>query len=268
MTDEKSRDAQSEMVCVREVEKIYGGKSGIEGFSMTIGKGGIHGILGARRSGKTTLMELLAGCVCADAGSIAIGGRELSVDAVDVKQKIGYVPQNMSVCSDMTVGEFLNFVGQTRKVETNKRYRQIKEALDLTGLETAQNRLMGRLTSYERKKVFLAAALLGNPDVLLLDEPIPVCSAEQRRELEGLVQMLGKIKTVLLATASFETARSLCEDVVILSDGRQLVAGSFEALESKLAKSDEAVSLEDLYRSLVAASNAEVQGSAGKERQA
>ncbi len=272
MAEERTSDVRTDMVCACEVEKVYDGKSVIERVSMTLPKGGIHGILGPRGAGKTTLMEILAGCIFADAGRIEIGGKIMSPDAIGVKQKVGYLPQRLPLCGDMTAGELLNFVGQTRRVESNKRYRQIKEALDLTGLDEIQNRLAANLTDHEARKLFLAAALLGNPDVLILDEPFGVRSAEQRAELESLVRMLGGIKTVVLATRDFATARSLCEDVIILSDGRQLAAGTFDELEGKLAESTEALSLEELYRSLSVApspsSETDSDGNTGKEAQA
>ena len=272
MMDEKTNEVRTDMVCACEVEKGYDGKSVLERVSMRIPKGGIHGILGPRGAGKTALMEILAGCIFADAGCVAIDGKGLSPDAIDVKQKVGYLPQKLPVYADMTAGELLDFVGKTRRVEANKRYRQIKEALDLTGLEAVQKRLVGKLTDFEARKLFLAAALLGNPEVLLLDEPFGVCSAEQKAELEALLRMLGKIKTVVLATRDFATARSLCEDVIILSDGRQLASGSFDELERRLAESAEPLSLEELYRSLSFApspsSETDSDANTGKETQA
>jgi len=254
LTEQMENEVRTSMVCAVEISKVYDEKTVLDQISITVAKGGIHGILGPRGAGKTTLLELIAGGVAPDSGRIEIGGTDIAKEPISTKRKIGYVPQSTTVYSDMTVSELLNFVGQTRKVETDKRYRQIKEAIDLVGLESVQNRLTKNLTEYEKKKLLLAAALLGNPDVLLLDEPIPVCSAEQRQELEGLIRMLGGIKTVLLATRDFATARSLCQDVMILSDGRQLVADTFDALEHTLADRAEAVSLEELYRSLTAVS--------------
>ena len=149
---------------------------------------GIHGILGPKKSGKSTLMDLLAFCEEADEGEILLRGLPLDQKNKSWKAEIGYVPQTPDFYEKMTVLEILDFVGETRGVSADKRYRQIKEALSLLEMETAQNALIASLTPMEKRRVALAAALLGNPQILLLDEP---AFFEKRSETVSLIQMLG-----------------------------------------------------------------------------
>ena len=124
--------------------------------------------------------------------------------------------------------------------------RQIEEALELVGVDALANRLLGRLSEEEKKRVSLAAALLGNPSFLLFDDPTP--------EFFDLIRMLGKHKTVILGGGNFAAMKELCDDVVILSDGMLLASGSFSELEEKLTRSEEKQSLADIYASIVALS--------------
>ena len=126
-----------------------------------------------------------------------------------------------------------------------------REALELVGLDDMKNKLVKNMTEYDKKKLALAVALLGNPDILLLDEPISSrMSAERREGLCAIIKMLGRIKPVVITTGDFKLARGLASDVVIISDGRVLAKGSFEALEAKLADSASPTTLEALYNSL------------------
>ena len=212
-----------EMLRAESIFKSYGEHEAVADVSLSISKGEIHGILGPVGAGKTTLMEILSGSISADSGSVRMSGNPVGIGEKAVKARIGYMPERNSFFADMTVGEILNFVGDAKGVVSEKRYRQIKEALDLVGLSERQNRLVGHLSGEEIKRLSLAAALLGNPDILLLDEPIPSVSAEKKEEFFGVIRMLGRIKTVVLATADYSTAKELCDDVTILSDGKTLV---------------------------------------------
>ncbi len=234
-------------------ESLYG-KAGLCEVSFSFEKKGIHCILAPKNSGKTQLMNILAGCDCADSGEAYVYGVGI-LGNPEAKKRIGYLRQENTLYSDMTAVEVMSFVGETKKVESSKLYRQIKEALELVGLDSIKNKLVKNMTEYDRKKLLLAAALLGNPDILLLDEPITgKVVGERKEELEGLVRMLGKMKPVVLTTDDYKLARSLGADVVIISDGKVLAKGSFDVLEHRLASSEQHTTLEALYNSLTAAS--------------
>lgn len=252
-TYEMSELAVSVKNITKRVSKDIYGETELCGISFSFGKKGIHCILAPKNSGKTQIMDILAGCDKADEGEVCVLGSAPYGNA-DVKKKIGYVRKDNSLYSGMTAFELMSFVGEAKKIEQGKLYRQIKEALELVGLDEMRNKLLVKLNEYDRKKLLLAAALLGNPDLLLLDEPITVrMSAEHREELEEIIAMLGRIKTVIVTTDDCSIARALGEDVVIISDGRVLAKGSFESLDKKLAEADDPTTLETLYNTLTGA---------------
>ena len=247
-----------EMICVSELS--YFGRLGapLKNLSFSIEKGGIHGILSPGGVEASTLLAILAGSIVGAVGSLTMrSGDEVSASdgakkSKHWKRKIGYVPKFPEVYRDMTVYEILDFVGEARGCASELRLRQMEEALDLVGLSDKESRLFERLSAVEQKKVSLAAALLGNPSILLIDEPIPAsANAADRREIAELIRMLGKLKTVVLAGESLSMMREFCEDVVLLSGGELLAKGSFTELEENLARSEEKLSLDELYDSLV-----------------
>lgn len=238
---------QEWMIQASHLKKKYDKNLVLEDVSFSIPAKGIHGILGPKGAGKSTLMDLLAACETANEGEILLQGATVA----EQKEKIGYVPEFPDFYARMTVLETLDFVGEIRGVSTDKRYRQIKEATELMGLESIQNRLIGRLTQEEIKKVALAAALLGNPEVVLIDEPLWGTTAVKQRDNEQLLRMLGKHKTVVIASENFSMIRHLCEDVLILSEGSVIAQDTFEGLEEKLLRKEGAPSLEAVYESLL-----------------
>ena len=206
-------DARIPAVYVKNVTK-QNDKNGYDGadlkdISFSFEKKGVHCILAPRGAGKTQLMDILSGSSSADSGEVAVFERS-PYGNVDAKAKIGYLRQDNALYDNMTAFELMSFVGEARKVEQGKLYRQIKEALELVGLDELKNKLVSNLTEYDRKKLSLAAALLGNPDILLLDEPITArMSSERKEELLSIIAMLGRIKTVIVTTDSLAIAREL-----------------------------------------------------------
>ncbi len=217
------------------IVKKQGNHTVLDGVSLIFAEGGVHGILGPSGAGKTALLEILS---CGDtdfSGTVQIAGKDPRTERSSLKKIIGYVPHDPWFYPDMTAVEILNFFGEARGVPSEKRYRQIKEALVLVNMEDQGNRLTAKMTESELRRLSLAGALLGNPDILLLDDPI---SSEQDREFWcELIRMLGKLKTVILATSSLTLARELCADTSILSRGAVLVQDTFESLENKLCRS-------------------------------
>ena len=219
-------------------------------LSFSVPRKGIHGVLGPVGAGKGELLRILA---CVDevrSGSVLLDGQRLSANAVTLRKRIGYVPAKPCLEGTMTVAETLAFAGAAKGVNSDRREKQIREALSLLALEERKNRLVSRLTEAELWRLTLAVALLGNPELLLLEEPLASLGEDTRESRVELLGMLGKVKTVVLSTASFGVARELCEDVLLLSDGGLLAKGSFDELEKTLASHDETLTLEDVYRQL------------------
>lgn len=224
----------------------------IEGLSFSLPVGGIHGILGPHGSGKTELCRILAG-IDNFGGRISMGERKLSSDAESQKEwkkKVGYVPQNPILDPDMTVEEILELVGRLRGVSVAKRARQSAEALKLTGLSALGRRLCVNLTASEKKKLSLAMSLLGNPDLLLLDEPVAGLEAYERRDVEEILRMLGERKTVLVFSSDYDTVASLSDTVVLLAFGEILGVDTLDGFAERLAGETVFETLRDLYASL------------------
>lgn len=240
---------------------------GLRDVSFSVAKGGIHGILGAKGSGKTLLLDILAGCALPNSGEITVlnglNVRERGMPTAS-RQRIGYVPAVPSFYEDMTVAEVLDFVGDARRVLPDKRYRQIQEALELTGLSEIPNRLIARLSREEKKRLSFAAALLGNTELLLLDEPLTGVGEAATAEILSLIRLFGKHKTVVLASARYALVRELCEDCLLLADGISLAQGSFEQLDQAVLTSHQ-TSLEDFYASLSEAASEDNDGEKHEE---
>ena len=222
----------------------------ILGLSFSVAKGGIHGILSPFGVDASLTLELLSGVRQPASGSLCLDSQTVDFSSSAWKKEIGYVPKNPEFYRELTVYEILDFVGEARGVSSELRLRQIEEALELVGLEGISQRLCARLSAGEKKRLSLAAALLGNPSVLLFDSPTA--------ELFGVLRMLGKHKTVILGGGDLSVMRELCEDIVILSDGSLLASGSFDELEATLAQSGEKKSLGAVYASVEALSKEKV----------
>ena len=249
-------DVKNDRAVALEVDALCG-KYIISDLSFTFLKKGIHGILAPKGAGKTELMDILSGSRDAVSGRAVLFGKEISSADLSVKKKIGYVTEHSCFYLDMTVFEIMSFVGQSKGVDSAKLLRQIKEALELTGLDELQSKLVKKLTEFDKKKLAISAALLGNPDIILVDEPVAKkISAERTAEISGILRMLGKMKTVVIATELYSVAKELCEDVVIISDGKMVCSGELEELEESFRNSDgNHTTLEKAYESIASYSS-------------
>ena len=245
------------MLQVTDLNKTVDREEILKKLTFSFAKKGVHGILAPRGAGKTTLLDILAGWDGDFEGAICLQELSLEFDELRRKRLIGYVPARSALDPDMTVGETMRLVGRAKRVSKEKLEMQIKEALELVGLSELSRRLVSNLSEGQKKFLSVAAALLGNPKLLLLDEPTRGISVEERDQMWSLIRLLGTFKTVVLSTEGYHEARELCMDVVLMADGRALASGSFEQLEETLASNQNGndMTLESLYYSL---SNTEV----------
>ena len=247
---------------VKDLEKTTADGFVLNNISFTIDDKGIYGFFGETGSGKTLLSTLICGACEADGGSVIYKDNDIcrsEKNAVAAKRKIGYVPAQCHFASDATLVEVLDFTGRAKKVSPDKRVRQIKEALSLTGLEKLSDVLVEALTPSEKKRLAYANALIGNPDVVIVDEPIAIIDAAQKDEIKNLLGMLGKMKVVILFSKNANGLEGLCSHVAILSGGKLAAYESLDALQEKLNESVSALlrvrcaglSAEDLCAQLV-----------------
>ncbi|MGV3611640.1 MAG: gliding motility-associated ABC transporter ATP-binding subunit GldA [Fluviicola sp.] len=203
---------------VKNLSKYYGEQAAVNDITFSVGKGEIIGFLGPNGAGKSTTMKMITGFIPASQGEISVCGIPVSVDSIETRKRIGYLPENNPLYLDMYVKEYLEFVGKIYKVK-NLRER-VKEMIKLVGLEVEQNKKIGMLSKGYRQRVGLAQAIIHNPDVLILDEPTSGLDPNQLVEIRELIRRIGKEKTVMLSTHILQEVEAICDRVVIIRQGK------------------------------------------------
>ncbi|MEN9977596.1 MAG: hypothetical protein RLZZ569_221 [Bacteroidota bacterium] len=203
---------------VTNLSKFYGEQAAVNDITFSIKKGEIVGFLGPNGAGKSTTMKMITGFIPASEGTIKVCGKEVSVDAIETRKHIGYLPENNPLYLDMYVKEYLEFVGKIYKLK-NVRDR-VKEMIQLVGLEVEQNKKIGMLSKGYRQRVGLAQAIIHNPDVLILDEPTSGLDPNQLVEIRDLIRRIGKEKTVMLSTHILQEVEAICDRVIIIRQGK------------------------------------------------
>jgi ABC-type multidrug transport system ATPase subunit len=221
---------------IKELSKSYSGTMVLDGISLSVNEKGIYGILGAKSTGKTALARLICGIEDADAGEILVGEKRMSRKALALRKKARYVPSSLEMLGVTTPSEYLDLVGSAMGVASEKRYRQIKEAIELCGLESVQNKPFSTITRASRAKLSLAASLMGNPDVIVLDAPFGGLDERSLADIYEVLRMISKIKTVILFSFKPSQVKELCDSVAILGGGRIAVSGSIKEIEQRLCE--------------------------------
>ena len=225
------------LVEVKQVCKEFSDEFSLKDISFEIEEKGIYGFLGKSGSGKSSLALTLAGACAPDKGSIAYKGKELYVSqkqTAELKRKIGFVPQKCIFDADMTAFEALDFVGSAKGIETEKKYRQIKEALELTDLVDKREFLVGKLSLSEKKRLAIASSLLGNPDIIVMDEPLRYLDASAAEDIKSILDMLKTKKILFIFSSSADLIQTLCSHTAILVHGRIVLWDSVESILQKL----------------------------------
>ncbi len=188
------------MIRAEDLTKRYGQHTAVDSLSFTIEKGEILGLLGPNGAGKTTVMNIITGYLSATEGTVYVDGLNILDKPEEVKAKIGYLPEEPPLYLEMTVTEYLNFVGELKKVPKGKMKSNLETIMDQVKIEDVSHRLIQNLSKGYRQRVGLAQALLGNPDFLILDEPTVGLDPKQIIEIRNLIKELGKDHTILLSS--------------------------------------------------------------------
>lgn len=202
---------------VKNLFKYYGDQAAVKDISFKVNNGEILGFLGPNGAGKSTTMKILTGYIPASSGSVSVCGMPVSVDSLDTRKKIGYLPEHNPLYLDMYVKEYLEFVGKIYKVD-NVRDR-VADMVKAVGLEVEQNKKIGALSKGYRQRVGLAQAIIHDPEVLILDEPTSGLDPNQLAEIRELIKKIGKEKTVMLSTHIMQEVEAICDRVVIINKG-------------------------------------------------
>lgn len=227
------------MISVQQVSKNYGTRRALHGISFEVKRGEVLGLLGPNGAGKTTLMRILTGFFPPTEGRVAVDGVDLSREPKRLKRRIGYLPERLSLYPDLRVREFLSFVAEIKGVRPRRLRDEVMEKMDRCGIDSVEKRLIGQLSRGYLQRVGLAQALLGDPDILVLDEPTSSLDPQQIIEIRELIRGLGRERTLILSTHILPEVSKVCERILILNQGRIVAQGSPEELEKGLRNSEE-----------------------------
>ena len=205
-------------IAIQKLNKYYGKQQALTDVSFSLNKGEIVGFLGPNGAGKSTLMKIITCYLQQDSGKVHVCNLDTQEQDLQVKAKIGYLPEHNPLYTDMYVKEYLSFVGAIYKVENLN--NRIAEIIIQIGLMPEQSKKIGELSKGYRQRVGLAAALLHNPEVLILDEPTTGLDPNQLVEIRNLIKEVGKDKTVLLSTHIMQEVDKMCNRVIIISKGK------------------------------------------------
>ena len=223
------------MIEVSHLTKKYGGHLAVDDVSFTVEDGQIYGLLGPNGAGKSTIMNILTGYLSATSGQVTVAGHPLPEEADEAKACVGYLPEQPPLYPEMTVGEYLNFVAELKKVPRAQRKEQVLRAARRTGLEKVLPRLIRSLSKGYKQRVGIAQALLGSPKIIILDEPTVGLDPAQVIEMRKLIRELGKAHTVILSSHILSEVQAVCSRVLILSKGALVAEGTPEQLSEKLS---------------------------------
>ena len=202
---------------VKQLFKYYGDQAAVKDVSFTVNSGEIVGFLGPNGAGKSTTMKVITGFIPASSGEVKVCGMPVSVDSLETREKIGYLPEHNPLYLDMYVKEYLTFVGNIYKVKNVK--ERVEEMIKAVGLEVEQFKKIGQLSKGYRQRVGLAQAIIHDPEVLILDEPTSGLDPNQLVEIRELIKKIGKEKTVMLSTHIMQEVEAICDRVIIINKG-------------------------------------------------
>ena len=223
-------------IIVNNLSKTYSDQKAVDSISFEVKKGEILGFLGPNGAGKSTTMKMLTCYIPPTSGNATVCGFDITQQSLDVRQKIGYLPENNPLYYDMYVKEFLEFAlkvnGQKSMVKSDQ---TIKNAIDLVGLEVEQHKKIGQLSKGYKQRVGLAQALIHDPEILILDEPTSGLDPNQLADIRHLIKELGKEKTILFSTHIMQEVEAVCDNVVIINKGKIVANDKTSNLQTRLA---------------------------------
>lgn len=219
------------MIEVKNLKKSYGNFEALKGISFSVEKGEIVGFLGPNGAGKTTTMQIITGFISPSAGEVVIDGKKVDGFDIKFKKKIGYLPENNPIYNDLSVYDYLLFFADLKNLKN--KHDEIRRVVNLTKIEDVINKKIDTLSKGYKQRVGLAQAILGNPEILILDEPTTGLDPNQIIEIRNLIKELGKEKTVILSTHIMQEVEQTCERVIIINKGNIVADDRLENLKGK-----------------------------------
>lgn len=223
------------MIEISHLTKKYGANVAVNDLNLTLESGNIYGFLGPNGAGKSTTMNIITGYIGASSGEVKINGFDINKNPEEAKKCIGYLPEIPPVYGDMKVLEYLQFVAELKKIDKHSRNADIKQVMDLTKLHDVKDRLIKNLSKGYRQRVGLAQALIGMPEIIILDEPTVGLDPKQIIEIRDLILSLKEKHTVILSSHILQEISAVCDHVFIISKGNLVASDSMEHLESRMS---------------------------------
>ena len=227
------------MIEINHLVKKYGSHVAVDDLSLTVEPGKIYGFLGPNGAGKSTTMNIITGYLAATSGEVKINGFDVLKQPEEVKKCVGYLPELPPLYMDMTVKEYLDFVAELKKLEKSLRAGYVKEAMKITKTEEVSGRLIRNLSKGYRQRVGFAQAVLGYPEILILDEPTVGLDPKQIIEIRDLIKELGKKHTIILSSHILSEISAVCDHVFIISHGKLVASDSTENLLERMTGAQE-----------------------------
>lgn len=221
------------MIEVKNVTKKYGNFTAVDNITFNVKDGEVVGLLGQNGAGKSTTMNMITGFIEPTEGTIIVNGFDIMKKSLSAKKQIGYMPENVPLYPELTVKEFVSYMAELKLVGRKERKQEVENAIKETGLEEVKNKLIRNLSRGYKQRVSMAGALVGNPEVLILDEPTVGLDPKQIIEIRNLIKNLGKKHTVILSSHILSEISQICERVVILNKGKIVAIDTPENLEEK-----------------------------------
>lgn len=223
------------MIEISHLTKKYGANTAVDDLSLTLEPGNIYGFLGPNGAGKSTTMNMITGYIGATSGEIKINGHDINQEPEAAKKNIGYLPELPPLYGDMKVLEYLQFAADLKGIDRKAQNADIKQVLDLTKLHPMKNRLIRNLSKGYRQRVGLAQALMGMPEIIILDEPTVGLDPKQIIEIRELIASLREKHTVILSSHILQEISAVCDHVFIISKGRLVASDTMEHLERSMS---------------------------------
>lgn len=220
---------------IENLVKTYGDNIAVNGLNLNLEKGKVYGFLGPNGAGKSTTMNIITGYIGATGGTVKIDGYDIFKEPEKAKKRVGYLPEIPPLYQDMTVKEYLVFVTELKKIPAKEKMKNIKEVLEMTKTTQVENRLIKNLSKGYKQRVGIAQALIGMPEIIILDEPTVGLDPKQIIEIRQLIKELGKNHTVILSSHILSEISEVCEYIFIISRGQLAAEGTEKQLVEQMA---------------------------------
>jgi ABC-2 type transport system ATP-binding protein len=234
-----------DMIEVKELRRSFGPVVAVDGISFGVDKGQVLGLLGPNGAGKTTAMRMITCYIRPDSGSASVCGHDIRKDPIGVRRSLGYLAENSPAYPEMTVGGFLNFICDVRRIKGRDRRKALDRVVPMCSIDSVYHQTIETLSKGYKRRVGLAQALIHDPEVLILDEPTDGLDPNQKHDVRNLITGMGKDKCIIISTHILEEVEAICSRTIIVAKGKVLVDSTPKQLKEKYK-----ASLDEIFRTV------------------